>query len=50
MIVVNPARHAHVKLKLAHTFADWLLDARSQQAIADYRVAGDQLFFPNAKQ
>ena len=50
VIVVNPARHTHVKLKLAQTFADWLLAARGQRAIAGYHIAGDQLFFPNAKQ
>ena len=49
VIVVNPARHTHVKLALAQRFADWLLTDRGQQAIADYHIDGDQLFFPNAQ-
>ncbi len=49
VIVVNPARHPHVKLKLAQAFADWIVSAEGQQAIADYRVGGQALFVPNAK-
>jgi len=49
VIIVDPARHPHVKLKLAETFTNWLLSAHGQQLIASYQIAGDQLFFPNAK-
>lgn len=49
VIVVDPARHPHVKLKQAQAFADWILSAEGQQAIADYRIEGEALFFPNAK-
>ena len=49
VVVVNPARHPHVKLKQAQAFADWILSAEGQQAIADYRIGGEALFFPNAK-
>jgi tungstate transport system substrate-binding protein len=49
VMVVNPAKHAHVKLALAQAFVDWLVSAAGQAAIADYRIGGDQLFFPNAK-
>ncbi|MBU6190611.1 MAG: substrate-binding domain-containing protein [Betaproteobacteria bacterium] len=49
VIVVNPARHPHVKLKQAQAFTDWILSAEGQQAIADYRIGGEALFFPNAK-
>jgi tungstate transport system substrate-binding protein len=38
-----------VKLKQAQAFADWILSAEGQQAIADYRIGGEALFFPNAK-
>lgn len=48
VIVVNPARHPHVKKDLAQAFADWLVSAPGQAAIADYRIGGEQLFFPNA--
>ncbi|MBL8305060.1 MAG: extracellular solute-binding protein [Rubrivivax sp.] len=49
VMVVNPARHPHVKASLAQTFADWVVSPAGQQAIAAYRIGGEQLFFPNAK-
>ncbi|HMO47142.1 MAG TPA: substrate-binding domain-containing protein [Rubrivivax sp.] len=48
VIVVNPARHPHVKKELAQAFADWLVSADGQAAIAGYKINGEQLFFPNA--
>ncbi|MDQ6630092.1 MAG: substrate-binding domain-containing protein [Pseudomonadota bacterium] len=48
VIVVNPARHPHVKLALAQAFADWVISPAGQAAIASYRIGGEQLFFPNA--
>ena len=48
VIVVNPARHAHVKKDLAQTFADWVVSPAGQAAIAGYKIGGEQLFFPNA--
>jgi tungstate transport system substrate-binding protein len=48
VIVVNPARHPHVKSALAQQFADWVVSATGQKAIADYKIDGQQLFFPNA--
>ncbi|CAG1017085.1 Tungstate-binding protein TupA [Burkholderiaceae bacterium] len=48
VIVVNPARHPHVKKELAQAFTDWLVSDEGQRAIASYRVGGEQLFFPNA--
>ncbi len=50
VIVVNPARHAHVKKDLAQTFADWVVSPAGQTAIASYKIGGEQLFFPNANQ
>lgn len=47
--VVNPARHPHVKVQLAQAFADWVLSAEGQATIASYQIAGQQLFFPNAR-
>jgi tungstate transport system substrate-binding protein len=48
VMVVNPAKHPHVKAALAQTFADWVVSPAGQAAIAAYRIGGEQLFFPNA--
>jgi tungstate transport system substrate-binding protein len=48
VIVVNPAKHPHVKVELAQKFADWIVSPQGQAAIAAYRIDGQQLFFPNA--
>lgn len=48
VILVNPARFPHTKAADGQTFIDWLVSPRGQQAIADFRVAGQPLFFPNA--
>jgi tungstate transport system substrate-binding protein len=49
VIVVNPAKHPHVKLADAQAFADWLVSAQGQAAIADFRIGGEPLFFPSAR-
>jgi tungstate transport system substrate-binding protein len=48
VMLVNPARHAHVKREAGQKFVDWLVSPRGQAAIAAYRIGGEQLFFPNA--
>lgn len=48
VIVVNPEVHPHLKAEMGQVFVDWLLSKEGQAAIADYRVGGQQLFFPNA--
>ncbi len=48
VMVVNPARHAHVKRADAQKFVDWITSAAGQATIADYKIGGEQLFFPNA--
>ncbi len=48
VMVVDPARHPGVKADLAQAFADWVTSPAGQVAIADYKVGGEQLFFPNA--
>jgi tungstate transport system substrate-binding protein len=48
VIVVNPARHPHVKAAQAQQFASWLVSPAGQAAIAAYQINGQQLFFPNA--
>lgn len=47
-ILVNPARHPHVKAAAGQRFIDFLLSPAGQQAIADFRVEGQQLFHPDA--
>lgn len=49
VILVNPAKHAHVKAKEGQAFIDWLTSDQGQKAIADFRIEGQQMFFPNAK-
>jgi tungstate transport system substrate-binding protein len=49
VIVVNPAKHPHVKKEYAQAFADWVVSPAGQATIADFKVNGEQLFFPNAK-
>ena len=48
VIPVNPEKCPNVNVEAAQTFADWLLSADGQAAIAAYKVDGQQLFFPNA--
>ncbi|MBK8121405.1 MAG: extracellular solute-binding protein [Sulfuritalea sp.] len=49
VILVNPAKHAHVKQADGQKFIDWMVSPEGQKAIADYKIGGEQLFFPNAK-
>ncbi|QEW19676.1 PBP superfamily domain protein [Marinibacterium anthonyi] len=48
IILVNPEKHPNVKADLGKTFVDWVVSDDGQSAIADYKVDGQQLFFPNA--
>ena len=48
VILVNPARHAHVRQAAGQKFIDWLISAEGQAAIAAFKVNGHELFFPNA--
>jgi tungstate transport system substrate-binding protein len=48
VILVNPEKHPHVKKELGQAFIDWLVSPEGQKAIADYKINGQQLFFPNA--
>ena len=45
-IVVHPEKHAAVNAELANTFLDFLISREGQQVIANYRMAGEQLFHP----
>lgn len=48
VMLVNPAKHPNVKADLGQAFVDWLISPEGQQAIAAYKIGGQQLFFPNA--
>jgi tungstate transport system substrate-binding protein len=48
VILVNPQKHPHVKQALGQTFIDWLISPDGQKTIANYKIDGQQLFFPNA--
>jgi tungstate transport system substrate-binding protein len=49
VIPVNPDKHPHVKYELAEEFAEWLVSERGQSLIENYRLHGNQLFYPDAK-
>ncbi|MBL8670930.1 MAG: substrate-binding domain-containing protein [Alphaproteobacteria bacterium] len=48
-ILVNPAKHAHVKAADAKAWHEWLTSADGQKAILDFKIDGESLFFPNFK-
>jgi len=49
VMLVNPAKHPHVKKEAGQKFVDWVISPEGQKAIAAYKIGGEQLFFPNAK-
>jgi len=48
IILVNPQKHLGVKKEMGQAFIDWLISSEGQDAIAAYKIGGQQLFFPNA--
>jgi tungstate transport system substrate-binding protein len=48
VMVVNAAKHPHVKTELAQKFVDWVISPAGQVNIASYKIGGEALFFPNA--
>ncbi|NLO79601.1 MAG: solute-binding protein [Xanthomonadaceae bacterium] len=48
-VLINPERHPHLKHDLAKKWHDWLISSNGQEAIASYKLRGQQLFFPNAE-
>jgi tungstate transport system substrate-binding protein len=48
VMLVNPLKHPTVKVKEGQAFIDWLISPEGQTTIADYKVNGEQLFFPDA--
>ena len=49
VMLLNPAKHPHVKVELGQQFIDWIVADAGQKTIADYKIEGQQLFFPNAR-
>ncbi len=49
IMLVNPAKHPHVKKDLGNDFIAWIVSPEGQKTIADYKIGGEQLFFPNAQ-
>ena len=49
IILVNPEKHPNVKADMGQQFVDWVISAEGQDAIASYKIDGQQLFFPNAE-
>src|SRR5947209_1205344 len=47
VILVNPAKHPHVKADLGQAFIDWLISREGKNAIAGYKIEGQQAFVPN---
>ncbi|MGE0060875.1 MAG: extracellular solute-binding protein [Xanthobacteraceae bacterium] len=48
VMLVNPAKHPNVKKDLGQQFIDWLISPEGQKTISDYKIDGQQLFYPNA--
>ncbi len=48
VMLVNSQKHPHVKKEWGQAFVDWLISPEGQKAIADFKIEGRQLFFPNA--
>ncbi len=48
VMLVNPAKHPHVKAADGQAFVEWLISPDGQRTIGSYKIEGEQLFFPNA--
>ena len=48
VMLVNPQKCPSVKAKLGQGFVDWLVSPEGQKTIANYKIDGEQLFYPNA--
>jgi tungstate transport system substrate-binding protein len=47
VMLVNPEKHPNVKRAEGQAFIDWLISPEGQKTIADYKIGGKQLFYPN---
>ena len=49
IMLVNPIKHPNVKIDLGQAFVHWVISPEGQKTIAEYKIGGEQLFFPNSK-
>src|SRR5262249_10814625 len=49
VMLVNPAKYPHVKKELGQQWIDWLISHDGQKAIADYKINGEQIFWPQSE-
>jgi len=49
VMLVNPDKFPHVKKEDGQAFVDWVVSPDGQATIANYRINGQQLFFPDAE-
>jgi tungstate transport system substrate-binding protein len=49
VIAVSNKKYPEINYEGAMAFVDWITSAEGQKAIADFKVSGEQLFFPSAK-
>lgn len=47
VMLVNPAKHPHVKRELGMAFVDWITSPDGQRTISGYKINGEPVFFPN---
>jgi tungstate transport system substrate-binding protein len=50
VMLVNPTKHPNVKVHEGQEFIDWLISPEGQRTIVEYRIGGQELFFPDAEQ
>jgi tungstate transport system substrate-binding protein len=48
VLLVNPAKHPHVKAVEGQKFIDWLVLPAGQSSISSYKISNESVFFPNA--
>ena len=48
VMLVSASKHPQVKTAEGQKFIDWVISPVGQSAIANYKIGGEQLFFPNA--
>jgi tungstate transport system substrate-binding protein len=48
VMLVDPAKHPNVQKDLGQQFIDYLISPEGQKDIANYKIDGEQLFYPNA--
>jgi tungstate transport system substrate-binding protein len=50
VMAVNPQKYPEVNFAVANQFIEWVTSEEGQTRVAEFKINGEQLFFPNAKQ